>query len=239
MKLFQTYASPFPTRVRLVLYAKGLEAEIIEPPGFHASAESKGDYVKLNPIGRVPTLVLDDGRALPESEVICEYLEDAFPEPSLRPADAWGRAQARLIARICDFYLVMAMRPLFDASGRSRRHWNADRIGDAFAEIETALGYLEAYIGDGGYAVGEHLSTADGALAPQLILAFEWAPRLFGRASPLGRHARLAAYWSKIQSDPIVSRLVAETRQAIAEQQEAARARAAAAHSGAGIGARR
>ena len=79
MKLFQTYASPFPTRVRLLLYAKGIEVEIIEPPGFHSSAESKGYYLEINPIGRVPTLVLDDGRALPESEVICEYLEDAYP----------------------------------------------------------------------------------------------------------------------------------------------------------------
>jgi len=38
MKLYQTYTSPFPTRVRLVLYAKGLDVEIIEPPGFHTSA---------------------------------------------------------------------------------------------------------------------------------------------------------------------------------------------------------
>ena len=87
MKLFQTYASPFPTRVRLLIYAKGLDVELVEPPGFHASTEAKGDYLKVNPIGRVPALVLDDGRVLPESEVICEYLEDAYPEPSLRPAD--------------------------------------------------------------------------------------------------------------------------------------------------------
>ena len=55
MKLYQTYTSPFPTRVRLLLYAKGIEAEIIEPPGFHSSAEAKGDYLTINPIGRVPT----------------------------------------------------------------------------------------------------------------------------------------------------------------------------------------
>ena len=42
MKLYQTYASPFPTRVRLLIYAKGLDVEIIEPPGFHASTEAKG-----------------------------------------------------------------------------------------------------------------------------------------------------------------------------------------------------
>ena len=148
MKLYQTYASPFPTRVRLMLYAKGLEAEIIEPPGFHASAESKGDYLAINPIGRVPALVLDDGRVLPESEVICEYLEDAFPTPPLRPADAWGRARMRLLTRICDFYLVMAMVPLFNLSARSRRHWEPRIIEAAAGKVAEALGFLEAYIGE-------------------------------------------------------------------------------------------
>ncbi|HZZ36592.1 MAG TPA: glutathione S-transferase family protein [Caulobacteraceae bacterium] len=229
MKLYQTYTSPFPTRVRLLIYAKGIEVEIIEPPGFHTSSESKGEYMAINPIGRVPTLVLDDGRALPESEVICEYLEDAFPEPRLRPADAFGRAQVRLISRICDFYLVMAMRPLFNASGRSRRTWEPDKIRAALDEIEQALGFLEAYIGDQGYAVGNSLTQADGALIPQLMLAFEWAPQVFGADSPLGKHPRLAAYWRAIQADPIAGRLIAETREAVAQEQARAQAAARAA----------
>ena len=147
MKLYQTYTSPFPTRVRLVLYAKGLDVEIIEPPGFHTQPRARATTSAINPIGRVPALVLDDGRALPESEVICEYLEDAYPDPPLRPADPWARAQVRLISRLCDIYLVMAMVPLFNAAGRSRRHWDAERIAAALAEVETALGYIEVYIG--------------------------------------------------------------------------------------------
>jgi len=228
MKLYQTYTSPFPTRVRLLIYAKGLDVELIEPPGFHTSAESKGDYLRINPIGRVPTLVLDDGRAIPESEVICEYLEDAFPEPTLRPADPAARAQVRLISRICDFYLVMAMVPLFTASGQSRRRWDQEKIAGALAAVETALGYLEAYIGTQGYAVGASLTQADGALLPQLMLAYEWAPGLFGTQSPLGAHPKLAAYWRAIQVDPLAARLLGETREAVLGEQERARAAAAA-----------
>jgi glutathione S-transferase len=212
--------------VRLMLYAKGIPVEIVEPPGFHSSAESKGDYLAINPIGRVPTLVLDDGRALPESEVICEYLEDAFPEPRMTPTDPWARAQVRLISRLCDFYLVMAMVPLFNASGRSRRTWDAERIAAALAEVETALGFIEHHIGDEGYAVGSTLTPADGALTPQLVLAYEWAPTLFDKPSPLGKHPKLARYWAAIQSDPIAARLIAETRDAIKGEQAAARAAA-------------
>jgi len=229
MKLFQTYASPFPTRVRLLLYAKGIEVEIIEPPGFHSSAESKGYYLEINPIGRVPTLVLDDGRALPESEVICEYLEDAYPEPSLRPADPWGRARMRLLSRICDFYVVMAMVPLFSLAGRSRRHWEPAVVTAAAGKIAEALGFLEEYIGEDGYAVGGALTQADGAIAPQLVLACEWIPGLFGTPDPLAGLPKLAAYWRAIQTDPLAARLITQTRDAIAEQQAAAKARASGA----------
>jgi glutathione S-transferase len=228
MKLFQTYASPFPTRVRLLIYAKGLEVEIIEPPGFHASTEAKGDYLKINPIGRVPTLVLDDGQALPESEVICEYLEDAYPEPSLRPADPQARARMRLLSRICDFYLVMAMVPLFNLSARSRRHWEPSVVAAAAAKVAEALAYLEVYIGEDGYAVGGALSQADGAIVPQLVLAAEWIPTLFGTPDPMAGLPKLAAYWRAIQGDAIAARLIAETREAIAREQAASKAQAAA-----------
>lgn len=224
MKLFQTYASPFPTRVRLLIYAKGIDVAMIEPPGFHASTEAKGDYLKVNPIGRVPALVLDDGRVLPESEVICEYLEDAYPQPSLRPADPFDRGRMRLLSRICDFYVVMAMVPLFTLSGRSRRHWEPRVVEAAAGRVAEALGYLEAFIGEDGYAVGRALTQADGAIAPQLMLAAEWIPGLFGTPDPLARLPKLAAYWRAIQSDPIVARLIAETRDAVAEQQVKAKA---------------
>jgi glutathione S-transferase len=224
MKLYQTYTSPFPTRVRLVLYAKGLSPDIIEPPGFHATVESKGDYFDINPIGRVPALVTDDGRALPESEVICEYLEEAYPDPPTLPPDPWGRAQVRLISRLCDFYLVMAMRPLFTASGMSRKRWDRAAIDRGLAEVTNALGYIDHYLGDGGYAVGDKLTWADGALVPQLMLSYEWAPNLFGSENPLGKHPKLVAYWAAIARDPIAARLLKETRDAVAHEQANARA---------------
>ncbi len=228
MKLFQTYDSPFPTRVRLLLYAKGIEVEIIHPPGFHASTETKEAYLKVNPIGRVPTLVLDDGRALPESEVICEYLEDAYPEPSLRPAVPWARARMRLLSRICDFYVVMAMVPLFTFSARSRRHWEPVAVRAATDRLAEALAYLEDFIGEEGYAVGRGLTQADGAILPQLVLANEWIPELFGTPRPLETLPKLAAYWTAVQADPLAARLIAETRDAIAERKAAAQAASAA-----------
>jgi glutathione S-transferase len=217
MKLYQFFASPFPTRVRLMLYAKGIPFEIVEPPGFGSSKLPKGDYLKLNPLGRVPTLVLDDGRALPESEVICEYLEESFPSPPLLPADPWQRAQVRLLTRISDIYLLMAMVPLFDSLATKPSDWDRGVIRAALDKVAEALGALEVYIGINGYAVGPSLTVADGALAPMLILAEEWAPSVFGTDPPLHRFPKLSAYWRSVQADPIVSRVVRETRDAIAQ----------------------
>ena len=220
MKLYQTFLSPFPTRVRLVLYAKGLDIPFVEPPGIH-DGSGKGDYLKINPLGRVPALELDDGNVLPESEVICEYLEDVYPTPTLRPVDPWARAQVRLIARLCDFYLVMAMVPLFNAAGVARKKWDMAKIDSALAEVKKSLGYIEHYIGTDGYAVGCSLTQADGALAPQLMLAFEWAPKLFDRPNPERDLPKLSAYWKAIRRDAIAARVIRETREAI----EAARVR--------------
>lgn len=218
MKLHQTFLSPFPTRVRLLLYAKGIDIPFVEPTGIHDSS-GKGNYLQINPLGRVPTLELDDGRTLPESEVICEYLEDAFPTPTLRPADPWARAQVRLISRLCDFYLVMAMVPLFTASGMPRKKWDRAKIDSALAEVKKSLGYIEHYIGTEGYAVGNSLTQADGALAPQLMLAFEWAPKLFAAPNPESDLPKLSAYWKAIKNDPIAARLIRETHDAIAAAQ--------------------
>ena len=90
--------------------------------------------------------------------------------------------------------------------------------------METALGYIEHHLGEAGYAVGERLTWADGALLPQLMLSYEWAPVLFDAPSPLGKHPKLAAYWRDIVRDPIAARLLQETRDAVAQEQENARA---------------
>ena len=59
-------------------------------------AESQGpEYLKINPRGVVPTLV-HDGKVVRESNVILEYLEDAFPAHPLRPEDPFERAEMRL-----------------------------------------------------------------------------------------------------------------------------------------------
>jgi len=109
------------------------------------------------------------------------------------------------------------MVPLFDTLATRRSEWDRTAIDAAVDKIAEALAALEVYIGVNGFAVGHSLTVADGALAPMLILADEWAPSVFGTDPPLHRFPKLLAYWRSVQADPIVSRVVRETRDAIAQ----------------------
>ncbi len=87
-------------KVRIVLRAKRLDWEAIRVDLFK-SEQYDPKYLKLNPKGVVPTLV-HDGRPVIESTLICEYLDEAFPDPPLVPDDAWQRTRMRLWSKFVD-----------------------------------------------------------------------------------------------------------------------------------------
>ena len=78
MKLYSWDLSPYSARVRMQIYAKGLTHIAVEQPPTYGTPKFYEDH----PIGRIPLLQID-GEAMPESDVIAEYLEEIFPEPSL------------------------------------------------------------------------------------------------------------------------------------------------------------
>lgn len=87
-------------KVRQVLCEKGLSWEARQVDLFHHQQYAPA-YLKLNPQGVVPTLVHDDTRVI-ESTLICEYLDETFPEPRLIPGTAAERARMRLWSKAVD-----------------------------------------------------------------------------------------------------------------------------------------
>ena len=100
IELYHNDMSVCAQKVRLVLAEKKLKWE-----GHHlnlrAGDQQKPEYLELNPNAVVPTLV-DAGMVIIESTVISEYLDDAYPEPPLRPKDAVDRARMRLWTKQLD-----------------------------------------------------------------------------------------------------------------------------------------
>ena len=80
-------------KVRITLCEKGLDWEA-SPVNLFRSEQYDPAYLKLNPKGVVPTLV-HDGKPVNELTLICEYIDETFPEPPLMPKDPWQRSRAR------------------------------------------------------------------------------------------------------------------------------------------------
>lgn len=213
MKLYDAALSPFAARVRIQVYAKGLDIPRADAPGGAGSDE----YRKINPLGKIPALVLDDGSVLPESTVIGEYLEDRFPEPSLRPADPFARARMRLLSQVANGYVEPPLHALFpfvtEPATRDPRVI-AERMDELATRYDQLTGFLAP---DGPMAAGPTLTLADCTLFPLFFFATRVHPVL-GGADPTASRPRLAAWWQAVQQHPAVAKVDAELSQALAER---------------------
>ncbi|HEY7315961.1 MAG TPA: glutathione S-transferase family protein [Candidatus Binatia bacterium] len=100
LELYHNDMSTCAQKVRLTLAEKGLTWES-RHLDLRAGDQQKPEYLKLNPGGVVPTIV-DNGKVVRESTVIMEYLDDEYPNPSLRPADSYAKAHMRLWTKRLD-----------------------------------------------------------------------------------------------------------------------------------------
>ena len=100
LTLYHNDMSVCAQKVRVALAEKGQDWES-RHMNLRLGETLTPDYLKLNPNGVVPTLV-HDGRVVIESTIICEYLDDAFAAPPLRPTDPFERARMRLWTKQLD-----------------------------------------------------------------------------------------------------------------------------------------
>jgi len=89
--LFHLWLHPFSRKVRIVLGEKDLEFSL----QIEKVWERRTEFLALNPAGDVPVLVEKDGTTLANSQVICEYLEEVYPETSLLGQDPVQRSETR------------------------------------------------------------------------------------------------------------------------------------------------
>ena len=210
MQLINANLSPYTTRNRIQIRAKGLDKEISLIPRMEPDA-----YKLIAPTGRIPCLEVADGVHLIESETIAEFIEDTFPAPSLRGSGALGKARVRLFARLLDLYFLAGLNILFGQFAANPR--DPAKIEEGLAKIDEGLAHIEHYLPEGArYAAENRLTLADCALAPAFFFA-NVVPGAFGKAAFLG-HAKAKAYFDAISAaDPHVKRAVAEMGVALQE----------------------
>ena len=199
-------ASPFVRKARAFLEEKGIAYE--SKPTF---GDKSPEWRKKSPLGKVP--VLEDGDvSIPDSSVICLYIERKHPEPPLLPSDPKDYARALWLEEWADTALAqVAGGKIFFPRVVGPRLMNQPADEAAVEktireELPPLFDYLEAQI-DGAFLVGGRLSIADLAVATHFVN--------LGHASvtvDANRWPKLASYVAKILARPSFEKLVAEDR---------------------------
>jgi glutathione S-transferase len=230
MKLYSGDLSPYSARVRMQIYAKGITDIALERPAHFGTPKFREEF----PIGRIPVLDID-GDMMPESEVIAEYLEAVYPEPTMLGATPRETAAVRTVARIGDIYLMNNMFMLSPQSrAASRNQGIVDLLG---GQVTRNVKALDRMIGDDGFACLGRFTLADCALVPGLFMVENVLPAT-GVDNPIPGAPRVAAYWAAIQTNEHAARVLVELHRGLEERRELIRngtfekmmAAAAAAH---------
>jgi glutathione S-transferase len=169
----------------------------------------------LSPAGKVPALTTEQGTNLSESAVILEYLEEAYPDKPLYPADPESRAQVRQIVKMAELYIDLQARRLIDAV-LFQRDAPDDLKRDAREVLERGVRAINALANFNPYVAGERFTMADIALRYVLVL-----PKLVGPSQlnwDIVAAIDGAGDWDVMMADSDISRRVDADRAANADE---------------------
>jgi glutathione S-transferase len=210
MKLYNMNLSNFASKCRIAIYEKNAAVDIVPIPGGDLKS---AEYLKIYPMGKTPALEVD-GQIIGESEIINEYLEDKFPNPSLLPGGPEERAKIRGFGRFHDLYLEPPLRALFPQVTAKEK--DQKLIAEKLAEVKLRLDQLEQKLSAAPYAAGGSFTFADCALAPTMFFANLLLPMLGGAPFTEG-HPKISVWWAKVQERPSVKRVLAEQQEALTQ----------------------
>jgi len=194
MKLLSSTASPYTRKVRIVLAEKKIDCEIqpvdVQPVDNPVNAH--------NPLGKIPTLVLDDGTALYDSRVIVEFLDGKSPISRLIPEDLRDRVAVRrweaLADGVLDAGLLVRYESLREANERSRA-WTDKQL----ARMKRGMAQMASELAEKAWCHGERYSLADIALG----CALGWLGfRKPGDVDWLAEYPALARHYEKLMARP-------------------------------------
>jgi glutathione S-transferase len=163
MKLYDGGRAPNPRRVRIFLAEKGLSVEM-EKIDLASLQHKSAEFTAINPLQRVPVLVLDDGTVITESIAICRYFEALRPQPALFGRGAVEQALVEMWNRRVELNLYMGVSAVFRHLHPAMKElenqipeWgeaNKPRVADFLALLNRELK-------DRMFIAGDHYSVAD------------------------------------------------------------------------------
>lgn len=202
MKIIEDARAPNPRRVRIFLAEKGIDItyEQIDITEFeHKSPEFAG----LNPLQRVPVLILDDGDPISESMAICRYFEELQPEPQLMGTDAEDKARTEMWQRRMELSLLAPVAQTFRHLHPAMKEMEKPQVaewGEANRpHVLTMLSLLNEELANRPFIAGRAYSVAD---ITALVAVDFMKPAKIERPEDL---TNLARWYGEVSSRPSAS----------------------------------
>lgn len=195
--LFHLWLHPFSRKVRVVLTEKKLDFEL----KIEKVWERRTEFLALNPAGDVPVLIENDGTTLANSQVICEYLEEVYPEVNLLGRDPVQRAETRRLVswfdvkfnrEVTDNLIGEKLMKQFLKTGEP----HAPSVRAGHANIHYHLDYIGFLTEKRSWLAGDNFSLADVAAATHLS-AIDYIGDV-----PWDEHEAARGWYAKVKARP-------------------------------------
>ncbi|MBC7282366.1 glutathione S-transferase [Hoeflea sp.] len=164
MKLYDGGKAPNPRRVRVFLAEKSIEVDQV-PVDMGRMGHKSDEVTSLNPLQRLPVLVLDDGTAIAESVAICRYFEELHPEPPLMGTDARDKAIVEMWNRRMELNFLASVAAAFRHTHPAMKEWEVPQLAQwGEANRPKALAFLDMLdqeLADREFIAGDRYTIAD------------------------------------------------------------------------------
>ena len=195
--LYHLWLSPFSRKIRIVLTEKNLDFQMV----VEETWERRHEFLALNPTGEVPVLIEKDDTVLAESAVICEYLEEKYPDPELIGKNLHDRAEVRrLVAWFDQKFNKEVTEKLLNEKVMRRflglGEPDSREIRAAQSNIHTHLDYITFLTDRRFWLAGDHLTLADIAAAAH-ISAIDYLGDV-----PWSKYKAAKNWYARIKSRP-------------------------------------
>lgn len=193
MKLIGSHTSPFVRKVRIALAEKKIEYDfVIDSPWLQGSG-----VPNVNPLGKIPVLILDDDTPLFDSRVIVQYIDNVTPNNKLFPTPNRERIEVKRWEAVADGICDAAAAAFLEGK-RTPAQRSDDWIARQRVKIARSLEFLAEQLGEKTYCMGTHFSLADIVVGAALgYLCFRFAAIDWQTA-----HPNLARLYAKLMQRP-------------------------------------
>ncbi|TSE33420.1 glutathione S-transferase N-terminal domain-containing protein [Tepidimonas charontis] len=166
LKLIGSPTSPYVRKVRVVMAEKKLECQFVQADPWAPNSP----VAEVNPLGKVPCLVMEGGEAVFDSRVIVEYLDTLSPVGKLIPASGRERLEVKTWEALADGLLDAAVSARLEQAwtGRAAHERSAAWIERQLETVQRALKAMSLGLGDRPHCHGIHLTLADIAVGVAL-----------------------------------------------------------------------